>query len=175
MKRIVLLITLLIGFNTFSQKKGKFKPGVKIIELKKIEEYKKPKSILFVFKGHTHSINYFLDLEKRVRRSFKDIRINFNYHLNAENSLQSDLQKIPSIKYNKNNYEATGYISITDFKIWNNNVSESNKLNYNLNFKMEDLNLNSLITLKLNVNSYSTILTQNKKLNKAIYKAILEN
>ena len=70
MKRILLLIIILFSLNTFSQNSEKFEPGVKIIENEKIEEYKNPKSILFIFKGHTHSINYFLDLKKKNTKDF---------------------------------------------------------------------------------------------------------
>jgi len=183
MTRILLLIILLIGLNTFSQNNGKFKSGVKIIENKKIEEYKNPRSILFIFKGHTHSINYFLDLKKRIKKifkkkmkkGFKDFKLNFNYDLNAEKSFKSDLDNIPSKKYNKKEYESICHISISDFKSWDNYSIEKRKQNYNLNIELKDINSALLITLKLNVNTYFSILTQNKKSSKLIYEMIMEN
>ncbi len=183
MKRILLLIILLIGINGFSQKSGKFKPGVKIIENEKIEKYKKPNSILFIFKGHTHSINYFLDLKKKIRKTFKKkmkkefkhFKLNFNYDLNAKKPFKFDLDKIPSKKYNKKEYESVCHISISDFRGWDNQLIKNRKQNYNLNVELKDINSNQLITLKLNVNTYYTILTQNKNSSKLIYKTIIEN
>lgn len=178
MKRILLLIILLLSLNTFSQKSKKFKPGVKIIKNQKIEEYKNPNSILFIFKGHTHSINYFLDLKKRIRSVFKrkikkEFKINFNYDLNAKNPFKSDLDNIPSKKYNEEEYESICQISISYSKDWDNNLLEKRKQNYYLNIELKDVNSNLLIAFKLNVNSYYTILTQNKKSSKLIYKAIM--
>lgn len=182
MKRLLILTILLFGLNTFSQNTKKFKPGVKIIESEKIEEYKKPKSILFIFKGHTHSINYFLDLKKRIQKTFKkkmktdfkDLKLNFNYELNAKNSFKFDLDNIPTKKYNENEYESICHISISDFKGWDNDLSKKRKQNYNLNIELKDINSIELIKLKLNVNSYYTILTQNKNSSKLIYETIME-
>ena len=182
MKRILLLIILLLSLNTFSQKNKKFEPGVKIIENQKIEEYKNPKSILFIFKGHTHSINYFLDLKKRIRKTFKkkmkkefkDFKVNFNYDLNAKKPFKSDLEKIPSKKYNEKEYESICQISISDFKGWDYHLSKKRKQNYNLNIELKDINSSLLIAFKLNVSSYYTIVTQNKKSGKLIYKTIME-
>jgi hypothetical protein len=184
MKRILFLMILLLGLNTFSQKNEKFKPGVKIINKEKIEEYKNPKSILFIFKGHTHSINYFLDLKKRIRKTFKkkmkkgfkDFKLNFNFSLNAESPFKSDLNKIPSKKYNEKRYESICQISISDFKAWDNHLEiNKRKQNYNLNlvFKQNKTKDKKGI-LKINVNSYDTILTQNKNSSKLIYQAITE-
>jgi|TARA_B110000914_G_C15517756_1_gene474795 hypothetical protein len=183
MKKILLLVVLLAGMSSFSQKNEKFKSGVKIIDNEKIKEYKKPKSILFIFKGHTHSINYFLDLKKRIRKDFKkkmkkefkNFKLNFNYDLNAEKPFESDLKNIPSKKYNKNDYETICYISLSYFKGWDNELIEKRKLNYNLNIELKTINLDPLITLKLNVNSYYTILTENRNSSKLIYKTIMEN
>lgn len=183
MKKILLLIVLLAGMSSFSQKNEKFKSGVKIIEKEKIKEYKKPKSILFIFKGHTHSIHYFLDLKKRIRKDFKKrmkkefkhFKLNFNYDLNAEKPFKFDLKKIPSKKYNKNEYESICYISLSDLKGWDNELIEKRKQNYNLNIELKTTNLDSLITLKLNVNTYYTIVTENRNSSKLIYKTIMEN
>ena len=182
MKRILLLIILLLSLNTFSQKSKKFEPGIIIIKNQKIEDYKNPKSILFIFKGHTHFINYFLDLKKRIQKTFKkkmkkelkDFKIDFNYDLNAKKPFKSDLDNIPSKKYNEKEYESICAISISYSEDLDNHFLEKRKLNYNLNIELKDVNSNLLIDFKLNVNSYYTILTQNKKSSKLIYKAIME-
>ena len=183
MKRIFLLILLLNGLNSFSQNIGKFKPGVKITENEKTSEYITPSSILFVFEGHTHMINNFLDLEKKIRKTFKkkmkkefkNFKLDFNFNLNAEKSFKSDLSSIPSKKYNEKEYQAICYITLTDFKGWDNYLIEKRKQNYNLNIELKDIDFNKLMKLKLNVNSFNTIATQNKNSSKIIYKAIMEN
>lgn len=183
MKRIFLLILLVNGLSSFSQNIGKFKVGVKITENEKISEYIVPSSILFVFEGDTHLINNFLNLKKRIRATFKkkmkknfrNFKLDFNYNLSSEKPFKSDLSKIPSKKYDEKEYQAICYVTLSDFKGWDNHLIEKRKQNYNLNIELEDVNFNKLMKLKLNVNSYYTIATQNKKSSKIIYQAIMEN
>jgi len=183
MKRIFLILLLLNGLNSFSQNIEKFKSGVKITENEKISEYIAPSSILFVFEGHTHMINNFLDLKKRIRKAFKkkmkkefrNFKLDFNYNLSAEKPFKSDLSNIPSKKYNEKEYQAICYITLSDFKGWDNHLLEKRTQNYNLNIELKDINFNNLMKLKLNVNSYYTIASQNKNSSKIIYKAIMEN
>lgn len=179
--RIILLIILICSLNAFSQNSENFETGVKIIENKKIEEYDKPKSILFIFKGHTHYIYYFLDLKKRLRKTFrknlkkdfKSFKLNFNYDLNTENPLEVDLKNIPSKKYNEREYELICQISISDIKGWDNHLIKKRKVNYNINIEIKEVDSRLLTGAKLNVNSYFTIITQNKESGKLIYNAIM--
>ena len=60
MKTILLPIIFLIILSIFSQKSKKFKSGVKIVKNEKVDKYKRPKSILFIFKGHTHLIIFLI-------------------------------------------------------------------------------------------------------------------
>ena len=53
-------------------------------------------------------------------------------------------------------------------------LSKKRKQNYNLNIELIDINSSLLIAFKLNVSSYYTIVTQNKKSGKLIYKTIME-
>lgn len=182
MKKIILLLIVFIGINAFSQNKESFKPGVKLIEGQKIENYKNPNSILFVFKGHSHSINFFLDLEKKIRKKFKKnkkkggkIELNFNYNLSTQNSLKHDLEKIPMKKYDRKEYESICHISISDIKGWDHHLLKKRKQSYTLDVELKDVNLSALKTFKLNVNSYYTILTQNKKSSSLMYQTLLEN
>jgi hypothetical protein len=183
MKKMFLLIVSLISLTISSQNNKKFNPGVKLIENKKIESYKSPKSILFIFKGDTHLINYYLDLKKRIRKTFKkkmkkdfkNFKLNFNYNLTSKNPYKFDLENIPSKNYSKNKYESICYISMSDFKGWDNNLLEKRKQNYNLNIELTGLNSIQLMTFILNVNSYFTIITQNKNSSKLIYKTLMEN
>ena len=109
-----------------------------------------------------------------MKKDFKNLKLNFNYDLNANNSLKSDLDNIPSKKYNEKEYESTCHISISDFEGWDNHLLEKRKQNYNLNIELKNINSIKLITLKLNVNSYYTILTQNKNSSKLIYETLIE-
>ena len=181
--KIIVLIVLVCSLNAFSQKSEKFEPGVRIIENEKIDEYNKPKSILFIFKGHTHYIYYFLDLKKRLQKTFKknlkkdfkNFKLNFNYDLNAKNPLEVDLRNIPSNKYNEREYELICQISISDIKGWDDHLIKKRKQYYNINVEIKDVDSRLLTVVKLNVNSYYTIITQNKESGKLIYSVVMEN
>jgi len=184
MKKSIILgfLFLTISLSLFSQKRAKFSTGVKIIQKEKIQDYKKPESILFIFEGHTHLVNFYLNLEEKIRKIFKKkgrkkkekIKLNFNYNLSAKKSLDHDLQMIPTKKYKKENFETICYIKQTDFKSWDNHLLESRKQNYNLNMNLFDNKSNNLLNLKLNVNSYYITTTQNKNSSKIIYQEIME-
>jgi len=49
-------------------------------------------------------------------------------------------------------------------------LSKKRKQNYNLNIELKDINSSLLIAFKLNVSSYYTIVTQNKKIAATPYK-----
>ena len=178
MKVSLVLIVLFLTANSFSQEGERFEPGVKLIENERIADYKKPKSVLFYFEGHTHTINYFLDLKKRIEREFKnnmkDVNLGFNYYLSSKNPLESDLNNIPDSKYRKSEYETICRVWVSDFKNWDNHLFEERKQNYHLNIEFESIKSKKLFTSVLNVNTYRTIVTQNKKSSKLIYKIIME-
>jgi hypothetical protein len=46
--------------------------------LKKQPSYKAPKSVLYVFTGHTHLINVYLDVSKKIKKGLKKIMGAFN-------------------------------------------------------------------------------------------------
>ncbi len=178
MKRVVLLlIILLTATNSFSQKKEKFKPGVKLEKNTIITEFKSPNSILFIFKDDTHLINFYLDLTKKLKKLFKksNQKINFNYELFSAQPFDSDLNSIPKNTFNKFDYELICLISISNIKSWDNHLFDKRKQNYNLNLKLEKSETNELVkTGKINVNSYYTIATQNKNSSKLIYDLITD-
>ncbi len=181
MKKLILILILISGLNNYSQNKRKFKPGVNIIENIKISEYEKPTSILFVFEGHTHLVNNFLDLKKRIiktfkkrmKKEYKNFKLDFDFNLNAEKSFKSDLKNIPHKKHNINEYKSVCYVTLSDFKGWDNHLIKKRKQNYNLNLILKNTDLVPLIKLKLNINSFYTIATQNKNSSKIIYDVIM--
>ncbi len=172
MKRLFLLIfILLIAINTYSQKKEKFKPKVELIENIIISDFKSPSSILFIFKDNTHMINFYLDLSKRLKKQFEksNKKIDFNYELYSIKPLESDLNSIPKELFNRTNYELICLISISNFKNWDNHLIDKRKQNYDLNSKLERSETNELVkTARINVNSFHTIITQNKNSRKLI-------
>jgi hypothetical protein len=178
MKRfILLLIILLIGTNSFSQKKEKFKPGVKLEENTIISDFKSSNSILFIFKDDTHLINFYLDLTKRLKKRFKksNKKIDFNYELFSTKPFESDLNSIPKKTFLKADYDLICLISTSNFKGFDNHLIEKRKQNYDLNLKLEKSETNELVeTAKINVNSYYTIITQNKNSSKLIYDLITD-
>lgn len=179
MKKILLFISLLITFQAFSQDKEKFKPGVKVTTIEKVADYQKPISILFVFKGDTHLVNYFLDLKDHIQRRFKKdikngLKLDFMYKLTFEKSTDNKLKIIPKGKFDPTTYEAAAYVTISDFKGWDDHLFKKRKQNYNLNIILKDTDSTELLKLVLNVSSYFTIARKNKKSSKLIYKHIME-
>ena len=176
MKRfILLLIILLIGINSFSQKKEKFKSGIKLVENTIISDFKSPNSILFIFKGDTHSINLYLDLTKRLKKLFKKTnkQIDFNYELFSAKPFESDLNSIPKKTFLKADYELICLISTSNQKGLGSYSIEKRKQIYDLDLKLEKSATTELVgTAKINVKSYYTIITQNKNSSKLIYELI---
>lgn len=108
-----------------------------------------------------------------MKREYPDFQLDFNYELTAEKSLEDDLDKIPSKIHNKEKYETICYISLTDIKSWDNHLIKKRKQNYILNIQLKDKDLNELLNLKLQVNSYYTITTENKNSSSLIYQTIM--
>lgn len=180
MKNIVSILILLITFQAFPQEHKKFKSGVKVSTIEKAENYQKPTSVLFVFKGHTHLVSFFLDLEKHLKRRFKkEIKNGFTldlvYDLHAKDPFESDLALIPKRDFDKTQYEAIAFVSISDFKTWDKDLYKKRKQNYNLNIVLKDPKSTKLLSLVLNVSSYYTITNENKKSSKLIYKQVMLN
>ena len=99
MKKFILLVIIsLIGTNSSSQKKEKFKLGVKLEENTIITDFKSANSILFIFKDDTHMINFYLDLTKRLKKRFNksNQKIDFNFELYSDNPFESDLNSNPN-------------------------------------------------------------------------------
>lgn len=179
MQKTLVLISLFITFQTFSQSKEKFKPGVKVSTLEKVEGYQKPASILFVFEGHTHLVSFFLDLEKHIQRRFKkDIKkgftLDFMYELTSKKPMEIELALIPKRKFDKANYQSVAYVTISDFKGWDDHLFKKRKQNYNLNIILKDSDAKQLLKLVLNASNYFTISRSNKKSSKLIYKHLIE-
>lgn len=172
MKKLILLI--LITTSCATTKSKKFKAGAEIFQIEKSENYKKPTSVLVEFLGHTHSIYFYSDLAKRLKRQFKrkSIKVDFNYILSAKNPFEKDVNLIPKTRYEKGNYNLVCKISFPKYEKIGGSF-EFSKLNFKLNFRVLK---KSKIQLKsvLNVNTYKTILTQNRKLSKLIVKLITE-
>lgn len=183
MKRNLLVIALLISIHSFSQKEESFKPGVRVAKFEKESNYKTPQSILFIFSGDTHLVNYFLDLEKRIRKEFKKkknrkskgLKMNFDYDLKGVHPLKSDLKKIPTKSYLKNKYESIAFVTISNVKGWDNQLHKKRKQHYNLNIELKNNNSETLLSLELRVNTFHTILTQNKNLSELICEKIMMN
>ena len=176
MKKFILLVIIsLIGTNSFSQKKEKFKLGVKLEENTIITDFKSANSILFIFKDDTHMINFYLDLTKRLKKRFNksNQKIDFNFELYSDNPFESDLNSIPKKNFNKTDYDLICMISTSTLRFWDNHLFDKRKQNYDLILRLEKSETNELVeTAKINVNSYYTIVTQNKNLSKLIYELI---
>ena len=175
MKKYIILPLLLLTINSYCQKQGKFKKGINLEENKIISKIDSIESILFVFNGDTHLINFYLDLTKNFKKRFKksEIEIDFNYDLSSKKPLEADLESIPSKEYDKSNYNLLCLISLSEFNGWDNHLIEKRKQNYKLNITINSNESNETIeSAKINVNSYYTIATQNKNSSELIFELI---
>lgn len=182
-KKLVFLLLVLTSTSFFCQENKDFKGHVEILKQEISENYITPSSILFVYEGSTHSINYYRDLTEKIRRSFKkrlkkeykNLELKFNYNLKSKKPLKQDLVKIPKKKYSKKLYEKICHISISKFKGWDNHLIENRKQNYNLNIELVDSKTSKKdLSLLLDIYSTYTIATQNKNSAKIIVSNILQ-
>ena len=177
MKKYLLLL-LLISFTCFSQNEIKFKKGVRVLENKKQPNFKTPKSILFVFEGDTHLINYYLILTKKLKKRAKKVNIKtgFNYNLFSNNPLNDDLLSIPKNKENDINYTNACVISSSFQKTpksWRDYYSvKSRKTQHYVNFKMVNKENEEVFSSKFDVHAYYTITTESKKISKMFFNLI---
>jgi hypothetical protein len=179
MKIVFSLLFLLTAWTLFSQQNIAFDPGATLLENKSFETYETPQSILFIFSGHSHSINYFLDLEKKIKKVFRKkksrkIHLDFYYDLNAKNSLESDLEKIPKKKYDKNRYDLSCSLRLSDFKSWDHDLIKKRKIQYSVIGEISSNKLEVLKFFRIHVNAYFMISTQNKDVSKLIHQLIME-
>jgi len=170
MKRFtILLIILLIGINSFSQKKEKFKVGVQLTEEKNIDEFKDSDSILFILDVNGCQANFYNDLRKQIDKRFKNTKkkIGFNFNINTI----VEIEKIPTERNLNKDYDLICQIVTENFKGWDNDLYKKRKQNYDLVLKVKknDSDLIQGIAI-INVNSYWTIATQNRNSSKLIYK-----
>lgn len=91
MKKYIIFSLLLLTINSYGQKQEKFIKGINLEENKIISEIDSIESILFIFKGDTHLINFYLDLTKNFKKRFKksEIKIDFNYDLYSKKTFKS--------------------------------------------------------------------------------------
>ena len=178
MKKYYFLFLLLnLNISILAQE---FKTGVKIIKIEKKENYKTPKSILIEFTGHTHLINFYKDLAKKLNKDFKrkSIKVRFNYSLNADNSLESDLKEIPKRKFNTEKFESVLNVKIKFLKKPNEwlNYKDVNyrKTQFLLESRLNNKLKKEILRVDLNTHAYYTIATQNKKVSKTIVNLITE-
>ena len=175
-KKFILLATsFLIGVNGYSQKKKTFISGVKLQENIIFSEVNSQDSFLFIFKDHTHLINFYLDLSERLKEEFtkSEKKVDFNFDLSSKKPFESDLKSIPKEKFNKTDYTIICMISTSSFKNWDSHLIQKRKQNYNLNIVIKKSDNDELVeTAIINVNSYYTIATQNNNSSLLIYDII---
>jgi hypothetical protein len=172
-----LLLFLMLSFPVVAQKNKDFKPGSEITEQLYNKNYSIPKSILFVFRGDTHSINHYLILEKKLKKEFKrsEIKIGFIYDLLAYgNPPQRELDLIPKPELSFADFETVCELASENMKFWDQHLNKFRKQRFDLRVNLSDQKNNShLANISIRVNTYYTIATQNKALAKTIYKGIM--
>ncbi|MGB5205284.1 hypothetical protein [Eudoraea sp.] len=172
MKRYFILVLIFVVSNLYCQKQEKFKARINLEESNILPNIGSMESVLFVFTGDTHLINFYLDLTKHLKKRFKKSKteIDFNYDLYSKKPLEADLELIPSKKYDKSDYKLICLVSLSEFKNWDNHLIENRKQNYKLNIVINRDESNHMVeSAKINVNSNYTISTQNKNSSKLIF------
>tara|TARA_R110002126_G_scaffold290263_1_gene446854 strand:- start:3102 stop:3629 length:528 start_codon:yes stop_codon:yes gene_type:complete len=173
-KGILIILFSIISINfSQSQNKIKFKPGIELIENNFKTEYKNPESILFVFNVVGCEANYYMNLAKNLKKRFKksNTKVKFNFEINTT----LEIEQIPKKKYSENDFELTCFISTSNMNSWDNHLIEKRKQNYDLNLIFEKISTKENTgKITLNINSYYTIITQNKNSSKLICELITE-
>ena len=170
MKRFILLLTiLLIGLNSFSQKKDKFKPGARITENKIPKDFIDSNSILFVFKNGGCGPYFYIDLKKHIEKTYKKSDKNVDFIFDSH-YLKHGVE-VPTTIDSLNKHELICEIKEDNFNSWDNDLYKKRKQNYDLVLTIKKNNSDSNVGFaRININSYWTITTQNKNTSKLIYK-----
>lgn len=171
--RILILCVLIFSLSNYSFAFQKFSPSVEVLTSNKDEGFTTSESILFVYKGDTHSVHYYLNLENKLKKAIKkQLKTNYNlgfcYELKSENPHSDDVSVIPVLTPNKEDYKTICYVSITDFKGWDNHLASNRKQYFKLNFNFIDSydSLNQQIILE--VKTLYTMTSKNKLISKTI-------
>jgi len=177
MQRIILfLCVLLLSFNGFSQRKKRFKKGAKIrTAIVHKEGAISGNSILFSYHGTTHYIYFYLDLTEKLKNVFQDSgkKMGFNYDLHDKDHLPlwDDLKSMPKEKEALNEYDLFCKINFVFFKPSKNYWS---KINFDIVLEIYDIKTSALLkTTTIQVKCYKTIITQNEKVSRLIYEALM--
>ncbi|REH56403.1 hypothetical protein C7448_101442 [Tenacibaculum gallaicum] len=179
MKKIFLFcVFILVSEFCFSQSDISFEKGVRVVEKKEKENFVTPKSILFIFEGDTHLINYYLELREKIKKEARKnkIKAGFNYELSSTNPFKEDLESIPKKKKEKLDYETTCTIyssfSRTPERWGKYQNIKKRKTQHFLNFKIKNIKNEEIFTCKLDIHAYYTIVTESKKSSKLFFELI---
>jgi hypothetical protein len=170
MKRFILIVLgLIFTLNIYSQEREKFKPGVKLTENNIPKEFKDSSSILFVFKNGGCGPYFYIDLKEHLEKKFKKSNNKVDFIFDSHYLAYGE--KVPTTIDSPNEHELICEINEENFKGWDNDLYEKRKQNYDLVLKVKKGDSDSIIGFAIiNINSYWTIATQNKKTSKLIYK-----
>ncbi len=155
--------------NIYCQKEEKFKTGVRLIEKKSVGNIKEYESILFVLEINGCESDFYIDLKKKIEKRFKKTNKNISFNFKINTIIETE--QIPKDKHLYEDYDLICEIKIENFKSWDQDLVKKRKQNYDLVLIVKNNNSNSVLSsVKINVNSYWTITTQNKNSSKLIYK-----
>ncbi|GAA0728358.1 hypothetical protein GCM10009430_37440 [Aquimarina litoralis] len=174
-KTILIFIALQIGITAYSQEEKRFEPGSELIEKTIISQINPKSKILFIFKDDTHLVNFYEDLEKKIKKRFRKSKhkISFNYELTSSTPLESDLKSTPQKKYDQIDHDYICIISISSIEGWDDHLLEERKQSYYVNIKMSKTGTNIIcVSGKIKVHSTFVISTQNLNTSELIYKLI---
>jgi len=165
------LITLvcILTFNSYCQKKQRFKSGVRLTENNMLDEFKDADSILFIFDVVGCKANFYNDLRKQIAKRFKKSNKKIGFNFNIYTIVQ--VEKIPTKIHLQKDYALVCQIVIRNFRSWDTHLYKKRKQNYDLSLKISNPHGDIVHrTATINVSSYWNIATQNRKTSTLIYK-----
>lgn len=174
-KNIIFCLWIGLVLGVYGQSDTSFDPGVEILHEDASFSIAEHSRILFVFKGDLHLVNFYKDLEKKLKKQFKksSLKIGFEYKLDSGNPLSSDLKSLPKKKPNKSRFEHVLSISTADIKSWDNTVIEQRKQQFLIDIEVKsNLSKDELFSVQLQVKTYGTVLKQNEKIGEVIFALI---
>jgi len=175
-KRTIFFCLLLsVVVNVYGQSDTSFEPGVEILQEDSSFIVANNSRILFIFKDDLHLVNFYKDLEKKLKKQFKksSLKIGFEYKLDARNPLSSDLKSLPKKKLDKAKFEYFITVSISDIKGWDNDTIEKRKQQFLISLGLRaNSSEDEFASVQIQVNTYNTLLTQNIKVGEVIFASI---
>jgi hypothetical protein len=171
MKKILLFVVFLtLVTNTFGQKRQKFSAGAEIAAIDTIANTLPFDSVLFVYQGSSHLVNYYQDFTKKLQKAFRksDLTLGFDFDLDTQKGLEEDIKALPKRVQNPASFDLICHVNLKYMKGWDNDLLKKRKQSYVVLLELFQKNqLRKRIAIT--VRTYWMISTQNKAVSELIF------